>query len=306
MGGLVRFLLTILTCLLLVDHASADDSVPQDIIDYSEQLRESFRPSSVAFDHVNLKGKKSTTSYFELGDRFLFETPTAVCAANSRYGFFLERDDVSAPWQLKSLKPRTDASNGLELPKEVLYVKGATYIWMAANSYRIDEYLQVPDAVVKTKRSGSGDDEQVHLEIKLDSDKPVPSGLRATLVRVLATYFPNKYGWSPVETRGFWGDGGSAIRINRDFVEKDGFFVPTESEVQHYRPRAKEMHDRGVTEFVYTQDPPDEDRFMVSHYGFKEPVLPGDETSRVWVVIIAGVLLAACIFVFKWSRQKHA
>lgn len=303
MGDLVRFLFAVLTCSLLLDHTSADDSVPQDIIEYSEHLRESFRPTSVVFNRVNLKGKKSTTSYFELGDKFLFETPTAVCAANSRYGFFLEREDVSAPWQLKSLKPRTDASGELELPKEVLYVKGATYIWMCANSYRIDEYLQVPDAVVTTKRSGSAEDEEVHLEIKLDSDKLIPSGLRATLVRVLATYLPDKYGWSPVETRGFWGDGGSAIRINRNFVEKDGFFVPTESEVQHFLPRAKEIYDRGVNEFVYSDDPPDADRFMVSYYGFKEPVLPGDETSRVWVVIVAGLLLVASIFAFKWSRQ---
>ncbi|WP_372721147.1 hypothetical protein [Novipirellula sp.] len=310
---MVRFLLASLITVIVAGGLRADDKeTEKEIVAFSEEIRSTFSPVETTFQSRNLINDTLAQSvYIESGEYFLYEKPTAICAANPQYSFFLERKTASDPWQLKSLKPRTKTEHDTELVTEVQLVKGAQYGWLTANGFRIDEYFELDQRKIHAAHSGRGDDEEVRVTIEIpDTKQWMSNGMRVNKERIAARFLPNKYGWVPVQAEAFWPKGkGRSISQNRDFVQQDGFWIPRESETKIFKTvESKEPYVHILQRFSYEDSPPDLDRFMVSHYGFKEPVLPGSERSRIGVVIAISIflLVAGFLLLKKLERKPTA
>ncbi|GAA4450364.1 hypothetical protein [Novipirellula rosea] len=306
---MTRLLLAAIFSTLLITNARGDEETERLVTDYSEKLRSTFSPVETTLQTRNLiDGTETHSVYIESGEYFLYEKPTAICAANPQYSFFLERKTAADPWQLKSLKPRTKTEHDTELVTEVQLVKGAQYGWMAANGFRIDEYFEPDQRKIRVAHSGGGDDEEVSLTIEIpDTKQWMSNGMRVNKERIAAKFLPNKYGWVPVQAEAFWPNGkGRSISQNRDFVQQDSFWIPRESETKIFKTvQQKEPYLHVLTHYDYQDTTADLDRFMVSHYGFKEPVLPGSERSRIGVVIATSffLLVAGFLLLKKFERK---
>lgn len=291
-------------CLVLqLSLVSADDPITQEIITFSKSLRESFKPAKTTFERRNVVNSEESTDVF-LQDEggFLYETNTAICAANPKYSFFLKRNAIDEAWELKSLQPLFQTDSEAQYVLQVKMIDDACYGWLTANAFRIDEYLQIPGAEATVVRTGQGESEEVNLEIKIaDPKQRMPSGEAIVMGKVTANYLPNRFGWIPIETQAFWAVEGRCIRENREFIRQGEFMVPRETEFKIFQTKSStNPYLHNVTRLVYSDDKFDADRLMVSHYGFKEPVLPGGERSRIGALIVIGLFL----FLIAWSFTK--
>lgn len=242
-----------------------------------------------------------------LWDRTDFETkpPTRsirLGVVNPRYGFTVTRRDEDKPWALEALV-RPEQVDELPLPNPKKVVDSLKFVYIP--SWLVGDKNPITHPNFKILKLTEVFNQEGGKVLRVDFEHTLSEGGETFIKQAWITLLPEKY-WLIEEAQLIQPP--SDVRIKHEYKSlADGF------PVLHRRITRREEPDGSYTgaEMLveWSDQPPPEEIFYLTHYGIPEPEeLRWRRPVPWWLyILVAGMLLAMVgLGIYAWRRHRRA